>query len=79
MSIHEGSPEPHPFSLLGRGSRFGGRRGLTVWGEGETGAFKRLTLSTLSPAPDAGPFFDSRSAHHRAASVKEELHEDPYR
>src|SRR5262249_39237803 len=37
-----------------------------IGGEGETGAFKCLTLSTLSPAPDAGPFFESRSAHYRA-------------
>jgi hypothetical protein len=28
-----------------------------VWDEGETGAFKCLTLSTLGPAPNAGPFF----------------------
>jgi len=33
------------------------RRG--IGGEGETGAFKCLTPSTLSPAPDAGPFFES--------------------
>src|SRR6516162_8562652 len=32
-----------------------------IGGEGETGAFKCLTPSTLSPAPDAGPFFESRS------------------
>src|SRR5215471_6999781 len=32
-----------------------------IGGEGETGAFKCLTRSTLSPAPDAGPFFESRS------------------
>ena len=38
-----------------------------IGGEGETGAFKCLTPSTLSPAPDAGPFFESRAAHHRAA------------
>jgi hypothetical protein len=37
-----------------------------VGGEGETGAFNCLTLYTLSPAPDAGPFFESRSAHHGA-------------
>jgi len=27
--------------------------------EGETGAYNCLTLYTLSPAPDAGPFFDT--------------------
>jgi len=36
-----------------------------IGGEGETGAFKCLTLSTLSPAPDAGPLFESRSALYR--------------
>ena len=44
-----------------------------IGGEGETGAFKRLTLSTLSPrppTPDAGLFFESRSAHHRAALIQ---------
>ena len=34
-----------------------------IGGKGEIGAFKCLTPSTLSPAPDAGPFFESRSAH----------------
>jgi hypothetical protein len=39
-----------------------------IGGEGETGAFKCLTPSTLKPRPpDAGPFFESRSAHHRVA------------
>src|SRR6266446_7239785 len=36
-----------------------------IGGEGETGAFKRLTLSTLSPRPPT-----RRSAHHRAALIQ---------
>ena len=40
-----------------------------IGSEGETGAFKCLTLSTLSPAPDAGPFLPL-GARHRAALIQ---------
>ena len=77
MSLHEGSPEPRPFSCWAglsfwRTARLSGTEctDCGIGGEGETGAFKCLTLSTLSPAPDAGPFFESPLARHRATLIQ---------